>query len=193
MAAALITTSLSANVASSCVPFILKDSTTRAAVLFAAGNPVTAAVSANVATLAEGVTKAMHTTKSTIATVLLLAMVGLGVSSTLIQIRALEPPTKEDRTPYLRERSPLVVTNAPSHLQPPTKEKLKNPVAISVDNVKKLHEVGELKRDSASFEWVPGTNELATLPLEDEIEVFEGRELKPVRKFGAGKKIVFLH
>lgn len=190
MAAALITTSLSASVASSCVPFILKDSTTRAAVLFATGNTVTAAVSANVATLAEGVTKAMYTTKSTIATVLLLAMIGFGLSSTLIQIRALEPPTKEEQTSSLQERSPLVVTNAASRLQPSTKEKLKIPVAISVDNVKKLHEVGELKRDAYSFEWVPGTNELAVLPLGgDEIKVFEGCELKPVRKFGAGKKI----
>jgi RNA polymerase sigma factor (sigma-70 family) len=64
MTAALIPTLLSSGVASAAVPVTLMNSTTKAATLIAAGNPVTAVVSAKVAALAEGVLKAMFMTKA---------------------------------------------------------------------------------------------------------------------------------
>ncbi|HEV3386775.1 MAG TPA: sigma-70 family RNA polymerase sigma factor [Gemmata sp.] len=63
-------------------------------------------------------------------------------------------------------------------------------VAITVDNVKQVREVGKLARDAARFDWIPGSNEVAIIPWEGEIEVFDTRELKSVRTLGAGKQLV---
>lgn len=60
---------------------------------------------------------------------------------------------------------------------------------ISPSNVQKIQEVAALQRDVFQLEWLPG-GDLAVMPWEDEIEVFDGRKLVPVRKLAAGRRLV---
>jgi hypothetical protein len=61
------------------------------------------------------------------------------------------------------------------------------PAIISADTAKELHEVGELKTEPFfSFDWVPGSNELAVVPFKGEIEVFDTKTLKFQRKLATG-------
>jgi WD40 repeat protein len=43
--------------------------------------------------------------------------------------------------------------------------------------------------DAYRFDWIPGTNELAVQPFLGEIEVFNGRTLKSLRKVADGKRL----
>jgi RNA polymerase sigma factor (sigma-70 family) len=95
--AALSALLLSNCLASAALPPALVGSTAEVAARIATGHAARAIVSAKVAALAEGVTKPMLMTKIQIATsALLLALVGFGTAMMMDQIRAAEPPVKEN-------------------------------------------------------------------------------------------------
>ncbi len=77
---------------------------------------------------------------------------------------------------------------ATSVIAAPLREK--NATPISSENVQHLREIGSLKRDAFRIDWIPRTAELAVMPWEDEIEVFDGRTLNSTRKLAAGKRLV---
>jgi RNA polymerase sigma factor (sigma-70 family) len=77
-AAVLVATAWPSATASACLSETLVASTIKAACLFAAARTVTAAASANVATLAEGVMKAMFLSKMKTALVVIVTVLGLG-------------------------------------------------------------------------------------------------------------------
>jgi WD40 repeat protein len=69
---------------------------------------------------------------------------------------------------------------------------LKNQPTIPIEpnNVQELHELRALQQDAFRFAWIPISKELAVMPWGDEIQVFDPRLLKPVRKLAAGKQLV---
>src|SRR5262245_24473404 len=77
-AAVLVATAWPSASAAACLPATLVSSTVKAAGLFAAAKTVTAAASATVATLAEGVMRAMFLTKMQTAIVVIATVLGLG-------------------------------------------------------------------------------------------------------------------
>jgi RNA polymerase sigma factor (sigma-70 family) len=170
------------------VPALVVSSTIRAARLFAADQTIAATmVSIRVAALTEGVPQAMLLSNLKVVTVLLLVMgivAGLGIA---IQAQANSSRTTTTQGERKKEVAqlplPELVPVSVIHQGPPAKEKLKTPVAISLDNVERLRQVGVLERDACQIEWIPGTNELAIMQhLGDEIEVFDASELKSTRK-----------
>jgi cytochrome c peroxidase len=84
--------------ASASVPLTLAANTIKAASLFAGGQAATAAVSANVAALTEGVLKTMVLTKLKLTTVVLVGMALLagGAGVTMLASPAADPPSRTD-------------------------------------------------------------------------------------------------
>ena len=77
---------------------------------------------------------------------------------------------------------------APVAAAPLVKEKA--PPPITPKNVDSVREIASIPRDAVRFDFVPNTGELAVMPWEGDIEVFDPKTLRPVRKLAVGKKLV---
>jgi WD40 repeat protein len=64
------------------------------------------------------------------------------------------------------------------------------PTPIARENLQQLRELKVLQHDAYRLDWIPVSNALAVTPLEGEIEVFDPRSLKPIRKLAAGRRLV---
>jgi RNA polymerase sigma factor (sigma-70 family) len=97
-AAVLVATAWPSATASACLPATLVSSTVKAAGLFAAAKTVTAAASAEVVTLAEGVMKAMFLTKiKNVLTVVLVLAAFAGGAGLLYQTQAAAQPKDSNK------------------------------------------------------------------------------------------------
>lgn len=117
----------------------------------------------------------------------------------------LDPPAKELKGEPFETESGASPVSLPATQPPPDRippaveetqcgaEKPATPVAITVDNVKQLHEVEALIRDTFRMDINSKTNELAVMPAlgivgikqdgsKGEIELFSTRDLKATRK-----------
>jgi RNA polymerase sigma factor (sigma-70 family) len=93
---AAVAVALSSNAASACVPAALVLSTVQAATSVAAGTKVAGAVSASVATLTEGVLKAMFTSKMKTASAILLGLGFLGAGAGIYLTPAAAAPAAQE-------------------------------------------------------------------------------------------------
>jgi WD40 repeat protein len=80
-----------------------------------------------------------------------------------------------------------VIVTATQLLASPPKDRV--PTSIARVNVEQLHKLAAIERYAWRLEWVPLSDELAVLPRERDIEVFDGR-LKSTRRLEAGRRLI---
>jgi WD40 repeat protein len=62
--------------------------------------------------------------------------------------------------------------------------------AISAGNAAKIVKVAELPRDVWQIVWGPLSSQVSLLSWESSVEVLDARSFRPVRKFGAGRRLI---
>ena len=189
LGAGAVAAALAQNVASAIMPLPLLASTIKAASLIAAGQAVSGAVGANVATLTEGVLKAMLMTKLKVAIAVIMALnlIGAGVGLVYCQTAG-SGQDKGGGPPTAQEKADKPV---PTDQQPPPKKEAKEEAKAGqpIDYQKMAQEdalatAGEL---DSGREWEQSVDDVRYGRRQKSLRVATASALSVLRRFERGR------